>query len=112
MTIELLEALTAYLLEDKNLVGLGLIIEHCSLDYRSVHIGSTDLDIRVVRDEKDLPELHISTLGIGKPLHKDFISSLYLELLACNFYDCVHLKLHLKVSTASVRPRGGSLSMA
>ena len=103
MAVEGLEALAADLLEDDDLVSLHGIIEHCSLDYRSLNIRSSDLHLRIVCNEKHLGELHISTLGIGKPMHKDFISSFNLELLACNFNYCVHLKLLFKVPTASVR---------
>lgn len=96
MTVELLEALAADFLEDKHLVRLHLIVQYGSLDHRSINIRSSDLYRSVVSHEEDLLELHISTLGIGKPLHKDFVASLNLELLACNVYDCVHLKLHFK----------------
>ncbi len=93
MTVELLEALAADLLEYENLVSLCIVIENGSLDYCALHVRSSDLHVTLVGYEKHLLELHVSTFGIGKPLHKDFISSLNFELLACNVYDCVHLKL-------------------
>ena len=90
MTIELLEALAADLLEDQHLVCLDIIFEDGGLHHGTLYIGSAHLDSRVIRDQEDFLELHISTLGIGEPLHKDLVASLYLKLLACNVYDCVH----------------------
>ena len=63
---------------------------HGGLDHGALHIGSSDLHGGIICDEKDLAELYISTLGIGEPLHKDLVASLYFKLLACNVYDCVH----------------------
>ena len=64
MTIELLEALAADLLEDQHLVSLCVIIENGGLDHGSLHIRSTDLHGLAVSDEQHLAELHISTFGI------------------------------------------------
>ena len=94
MDIELLEALAADLLEYKHLVGLCIVIENGSLDNGSLYIRSSDLHGLSVSDEEHLVELYISTLGIGEPLHKDFVASLNFKLLACNVYDCVHLKTY------------------
>ena len=90
MSVELLEALAADLLEDDHLVCPGFVIEYGSLDYCALYIRSTYLYCCVICNEKDFGELHVCTFGFGEPLHKDFVSSFYLELLACNFYDCVH----------------------
>ena len=102
MTIEGLEALAADLLEDEDLVGLGIVIQNSGLDHRTIYVRSTDLDGLSVSDEEYLVELYISTLGIGKPLHKDFVASLYFKLLACNVYDCVHQTILLNVWAVSV----------
>ena len=90
MAVELLEALAADLLEYKNLVSLDIVIENGSLHDCALYVGSSNLDIGTLGYEKHLAELHISTFGVGKPLHKDFVASLNFKLLACNFYDCVH----------------------
>ncbi len=90
MTVELLETLTTDLLENEDLVGLGFVVQDSGLDNCALDIGSSDLDGLTVCDEEDLGELYISTFGIGEPLHKDFVASLYFKLLACNVYDCVH----------------------
>lgn len=90
MTVQLLEALTAYFLEHEDLVGLRIVIQNGSLHNGSLYIRSSDLDGLTVGDEKHLVELNISTLGISEPLHKDFVASLYFKLLACNVNDCVH----------------------
>lgn len=90
MSVEFLETLAADLLKDNHLVCPAFIIENGSLDYCALYIRSTYLHGSVICDEKHLLELHISTLGIGKPLHKDLIASFYFKLLTCNVYDCVH----------------------
>ena len=92
MAVELLEALATDLLEDDDLVSLDLVIEDGGLYDCTFNIGSTNLHGLVVGNEENLVKLHISTFDFGKPLHKDFISSFYLELLACNEYDSVHNK--------------------
>ena len=112
MTIELLEALAADLLEDQHLVSLCIIIEDGGLDHSTLYIRSTDLDGLPVGDEQHLAELHISTLGIGEPLHKDFVASFHFKLLACNVYDCVHKVKLIKSFGRKRLPRGSSLSMA
>ena len=104
MAIELLEALAADLLEHEDLVGLRIVIQNGSLHNGSLNIRSSDLDGLTVSDEKHFAELYISTLGIGEPLHKDFVASLYFKLLACNVYDCVHQTIYLNVWAVSVCP--------
>jgi hypothetical protein len=112
MSVALLEALAADLLEDKDLVGLGIVIQNSGLDHRTFYVRSTDLDTRVTSDEEYLVELYISTIRSREAVYEDLIASLYLELLACNFNDCVHNKLYQKVSTVSVRSQNGSFSVA
>ena len=96
MTVALLEALSANLLEYKHLVCSGLVVYNCCLYNSALYIRSTDFYLACVVYEEDLVELYISTLGLRKSLDKDFVSSFYFELLACNFYDCVHIKLSVK----------------
>ena len=110
MAVELLEALTTNLLEDDNLVSPGLVIDDGSLNDCTFNIRSTDLYCTLILNEEYLVELNISTFGLRKSLHKDLISSLYLELLACNVYDCVHYKLCLKFGTVSACLSGQDLS--
>ena len=102
MTVELLEALAADLLEHEDLVGLRIVVQDGSLNNGSLYIRSSDFHSLSVCDEKHFAELYISTLGIGKPLHKDFVASLYFKLLACNVYDCVHQTIFLNVWAVSV----------
>ena len=90
MTVQGLEALATDLLEYEHFVCLGVVIDDGGLDHCSIYIGSANLYGLSVCDEEDLGELYICTFGLGEPLHKDFITSFYLKLLACNVYDCVH----------------------
>ena len=96
MAVQGLEALAADLLENEHLVCLGIVIEDGSLDNCTLYVRSTDLDTRVTSDEEYLVELYISTIRSREAVDEDLIASLYLELLACNFYDCVHNKLYKK----------------
>lgn len=96
MAVALLEALAADLLEDKNLVSLCIIINNSSLDYCTLYVRSSDLYGVILGYEKHLVELYGSTFLSGKTLNKDLGASFYLELLACNVYDCVHNKTLLK----------------
>ena len=92
MAIALLEALATDLLEDKNLVSLCIIINNSSLDYCTLYVRSSDLDVRVICDEEHLVELYSSTIRSREAVYEDFISSFYFELLACNVNNCVHNK--------------------
>ena len=90
MSVALLEALAADLLEYKHFVCPCSVIENGCLNNGTLYIRSPDLHGSLVLNEKDLVELNISTFGLRKSLDKDFISSFNFELLACNIYDCVH----------------------
>ena len=90
MTVQGLEALATDLLEYEDFVCFCIVVQDGSLNNGSFYIGSANLYGLTVCDEKHLGELYISTFGLGKPLHKDLITSLYFKLLACNVYDCVH----------------------
>lgn len=103
MTVALLETLTADLLENKNLVSLGIIINNSSLDYCTLYVWSTNLHSCIICNEEDLGELYVCTFGISEPLHKDFVASFNFELLASDFYDSVHIIKPVKVSTVSGR---------
>ena len=92
MTVALLEALAADLLEYEDLVSPDVISEYGSLNASALNIRSTYLDLSVVLYEEHLGELHSSTFCIRKTVAEDFVASFYFELLAGNFYDCVHYK--------------------
>ena len=93
MSVAFVEAFATDFLEYQNFVSSDIICENSSLYDCALYIRSSDLHVTLAGDKKNLLELHISTFGISEPLHKDFVSSFNLELLACNVYDCVHLKL-------------------
>ena len=90
MTVALLAALAADLLEYEDLVSPYIISEYGSLYASALNIRSTYLDLTCVFYEEDLGELHCSTFCIRKTVAEDFVASFNLELLAGNFYDCVH----------------------
>ena len=92
MTVALLEALAADLLEYEDLVSPYIISEYGSLNASALNIRSTYLNITLILYEEDLGELHCSTFCIRKTVAEDFVASFNLELLAGNFYDCVHYK--------------------
>jgi len=90
MSVALLEALAADLLEYEDLVSLCIVINNCSLGHSTINIRSTDLDTCLRINEEYLVELYSSTILSREAVDEDFIASFNLELLACNFYDCVH----------------------
>ena len=90
MSVALLEALAADLLEDEDFVSLGIVIQNSGLDHRTIYVRSSNLDAGVGRDEQHLVELYSSTIRSREAVDEDFIASFNFELLACNVYDCVH----------------------
>ena len=91
MTVAFLIPLATFLLEDKDFLSLGRIVEDCSLDYGTFHIRCSDLDISVIVDEKHFVKLYRSAFFCRETVDENLFASLNLELLACNFYDCVHI---------------------
>ena len=102
VTVEFLETLATDLLENNHLVRPCIICENGSLHDSTLDIRCAHLYLSFVINKENLVELHVSAFCLREPLNEDFVASLNLELLACNFYDCVHLKNFLKVSAASV----------
>ena len=90
MTVQLLIAFAASLLEDQNFVSLYMIHDG-GLYVDTLHIGSADLDRTVVIGQKHLGEIEGRTLVSLEAVHEDFPALLHLELLSCNVYNCVHL---------------------
>ena len=90
MTCELLVAFAAFLLENKNLVSPASVINDRCLYYSAFYIRGTNLDLAIFIDKKHLLEHYLGILGCLEAVHEDFISRFYLELLACNIYNCVH----------------------
>ena len=110
MTIALLEALAADLLEYEDLVSPYVISENGSLYACALNIRSTYLDLSVVLYEEHLGELHSSTFCIRKTVAEDFVASFYFELLAGNFYDCVHYQNLFQVFDCKRMPSGHLLA--
>ena len=94
MAIEFLETLATDFLEYKHLVTFNQLIEDGGFDDSAFNIGRADLYGTLVVNEEDLVELDSGILGSTEALHEDLFSSFNLELLACNFYDCVHTKTY------------------
>ena len=96
MTVAFVKTFATNLLEYENLVGSGVVSEHCSLHYRTLYIRSADLYLALVVHEKDLVELHSCTFCFRKAVAKDLIACLNFKLLACNINNSVHKKTLLK----------------
>ena len=88
-------ALAAFLLEHEDFVRPAAVIHDSSLDHGAFNIRCTDLDITVIVYEKHLAELDHRALFLRKAVDENLSASFNLELLACNFYDCVHKTLKL-----------------
>jgi len=92
MAIELLEAFASELLEHNNLVCPYRIIKNGGCYHSALDVGSTDFDFALILEKEHLVKLYTAVFGLRKAVHEKFISGFHLELLACNFYDCVHVK--------------------
>ena len=90
MSVTLVKTFATDFLEYKNLISSCVICEHCSLNYRTFNIRSTDTYLTLVINEKYFVELHCSTFCLRKTVAEDLVACLNFKLLACNFYDCVH----------------------
>ena len=90
MAIQSLEALVGDFLEDDDLVCLNAVVEDRGLYHCALYIGGTDFDLAFRVEQKNLVKLYITVFGLGKTLNENLVSGFHLELLACNFYDCVH----------------------
>ena len=106
VTVALLEALAADLLEYEDLVSPDVISEYGSLNASALNIRSTYLNITLIFYEEDLGELHSSTFCIRKTVAEDLVASFHFELLAGNFYDCVHYKNSFQVFDCKRIPSG------
>ena len=84
MTSELLVALAALLLEDKNLVRPACVINDRCLYYSALYVWSTDLHIAIFIDQKHFVKRHLGILGCLETVDEDFHSGLNFKLRACN----------------------------
>ena len=95
MTVTLLVTLATFLLEYKNLLALASVVKYGCCNLGTLYVWCTDLYCAVCVDKEHLVELDCSTLLSRKAVYEDFHTSFYLELLACNVYDCVHKNLKI-----------------
>ena len=93
MTVQFLITLTTFLLEYKNLLALASVVEYSCCNLCALYVRCANLYCSVLIDKEYLVELDSSTLLSRKAVYEDLHTSLYLELLACNVYDCVHKNL-------------------
>ena len=92
VTCQFLIAFAAFLLENEHLLSFTAVIEDSSLHNCSFDIRRTDFYISVGIDKEHFAELYCRAFFSGKAIHKNFHASLYLKLLACNVYNCVHFE--------------------
>lgn len=98
VSVLLLVALAATLLEDDDLVALEEGDEDFGLNLGTGDGGSTDGYLTVVVEEENFVEfdaiaLFVSLVVVGEVMDEDFAVLLDFELLTSNFYDCVHFDL-------------------
>ena len=104
MTVGFLISFTTDLLENDNLLCFGIVLENCSLHYCALYVRNTDFHITLVVDEEYLIEFYGLVFLRCKAIDENLCTSLYLELLACNVYDCVQYYTNL-LSFGCKRPQ-------
>jgi len=89
VTVLLLIAFAAFLLEDDNLVGFAMF-QDGGLDIDTLYIGSTDFDLTLVVEEEYFVEFESGTDLGSLAVDENLLARFDLELLSSNIYDCVH----------------------
>ena len=89
MTVLLLISFAAFLLEDDNLVSLKVLQYGC-LYGSTLNIGRTEFYSAVVVCQKHLVKCNRGSDFILEAVYINLPPCLYLELLTCNIYNCVH----------------------
>ncbi len=82
-------AFPSLLLEDDYLVVLQVFENGCA-DCGPFHYRCADLDLTVVVREQDFVEAQRGTFIPRETVNLELPTLFNLELLTCDFYDCVH----------------------
>ena len=91
MTVQLAIALTTLLVEYKNLVALYELGDYLAYYLSALYYGSTYGDVTLVVYQQHFLKLNsLTCLYTSDVVYEELLTSLGLELLTVNLYDCVH----------------------
>ena len=89
MTIHLLISFATDFLEDEDLLTFQMF-HHGSFNIGTTDIGLANGNVTIIVFEHHGVKRNLATLFILKTVDKDLLILGDLELLSCDFYDCVH----------------------
>lgn len=91
MTVQLTVAFSSLLVEYEYLVALNQCAYYFANHFRTLYGRSTYGDVAFIVYQKNSVEFYCCTgFCILQVLNKQFFASFCLELLAVDFYNCVH----------------------
>ena len=94
MTVHLLISFAADFLEDEHLLAFE-VFDHCGFHVCTCDIGFPNLYSAIIVFEHHGVKRNLATLFVLKAVDEDLLILSYLELLSCDFYDCVHFFINL-----------------
>ena len=97
MTVFLFVTFSPLLLEDDYLLTTNLV-KNLSLNEGILNGGFAQDNPVTILNKQNFVELNFSLFTGVKSVDEDFLTFLYLELLSCNLYYCVHFILCLRFS--------------
>ena len=94
MTVQLAVTFSSLLVEDQYLLTLYQRAYHFANHLGTLYGGETYNDVTIVVNQKNFLKFYCCTsLCILQVMNEQLLAGLSLELLALNFYNCVHLIL-------------------
>lgn len=90
MTVQLTIAFATFLVENQDFLTAALVVEHFAYYLCPLYIRSTYCDVAVVINEQHVVEHNLGTFLGVHTVDEQLFASLYFELLAFHFYNCVH----------------------
>ncbi len=89
MTVHLLVSFSSLLVEDQNLFTFD-VLNHLGTYTCAADCRSTDSDFTILIFQHHGVKRNFRTLFVFQAVDEDLLIFLYLELLSCYFYYCVH----------------------
>lgn len=96
MTILFVVAFSAFFLEDNHLVTFE-VGENFTNNFGTFNSGFTHFDLTIGVDQQYFFKFHHSATFGFQAVNIQPHASFGLELLSCDFYDCVHLVMRFKL---------------
>ena len=96
MAIQFTVSFSSFLVEDEYLVALYQRRFYFAYHFGSFYGGRTYGDVTVFVYQENAVELYgCAVFGFLHVVNKQFLASLCLELLALDFYNCVHFFMYI-----------------